>query len=114
MKPMTSREDFHLQQLAAIFNTSNTEDRAIAAARYVSFLNDSRQEAGHIRDAELHRLHEQGWGPTQVGKALGVHTTRGWQLLDRAKANHRETAQIVAKLRRRVAARPHTVTTDPG
>jgi hypothetical protein len=97
--------DWHDAQLAMILSAPAGEERATLAARYGALLLEWAEEANAVRDVEVWRLKGGGWGPTRLANALGLHKSRGGQLLDRATEGHVAAQQTVARLRRRVRSR---------
>jgi hypothetical protein len=97
--------DWHDEQLAVILAAPAGEVRAALAARYGALLLEWAEEANAVRDVEVWRLKGEGWGPTRLANALGLHKSRGHQLLGRATEGHVPAQQSVARLRRRIRNR---------
>jgi hypothetical protein len=107
--PVGSDDDelaaWHDAQLALIFAAPAGGARALAASRYGALLLGWAEEANAVRDVEVWRLKADGWGPSQLSRSLGLHKSRGAQLLDRAVEVHAIASQAVARIRRRVNRR---------
>jgi len=103
------RGAFHTEKLAEILALPAGPERAAAAGIYGAMLAEWSEEAVAIRDVEVWRLRGQGWGPTQIGRALGVHKSRGYQILLKVNGSHVGAQQVVNRLRRRVSASQRTV-----
>jgi hypothetical protein len=80
-------------------------DRAATAAYFIAIFDEWRDEAIAIRDIEVLSLHrDAGLGGAALARAVGVHRSRGLQLITRADKAQVEAKTTLSKIKRRIRA----------